>query len=48
MSNAKAIRDMALYAIPWYERLAGLIEFNCKMNGLLEVYRSHKGLEHRL
>ncbi len=47
MSNAKT-REMALYAIPWYERLAGLIEFNYKMNGLLEVYRSHKGLEHRL
>ncbi len=43
--NAKAIRDMALYAISWYKRLAELIDF--KMNGLLKVYTSHKVLEHR-
>ena len=48
ISNAKAIRDMALYAIEWYKRLSKLINFNYKVNGLLEVYSSGNALESRL
>ena len=48
ISNAKAIRDMALYAIEWYKRLSKLINFNYKVNGLLEVYSSSNTLESRL
>jgi D-amino-acid dehydrogenase len=48
ISNAKAIREMALYAIEWYKRLSTLINFNYKVNGLLEVYSSSNALESRL
>ncbi len=48
ISNAKAIRDMALYAIEWYKRLSKIIDFNYKANGLLEVYASGDALENRL
>ncbi len=48
ISNAKAIREMALYAIEWYSRLSKLINFNYRVNGLLEVYSSSNALESRL